>query len=122
MSETDILLKAYYEALYELLDEKKDILSERIEELIAEEISIRGFEDFDDDYEPGAVHVGCGVIPAAFALAESRAENGKNLIAAVVAGYEIACRAAGALALKEKRAGYHITGAVGGFGWARHPI
>jgi len=74
--------------------------------------------DFDDDYEPGAVHVGCAVIPAAFALAESREENGKSLITAVVAGYEIACRAAGALVLKEKRTGYHITGAVGGFGSA----
>lgn len=74
--------------------------------------------DFDDDYEPGAVHVGCAVIPAALALAESRGENGQNLITAVVAGYEIACRAAGALALKEKRGGYHITGAVGGFGSA----
>lgn len=73
--------------------------------------------DFDDDYEPGAVHVACAVIPAAFALAESRGENGKSLITAVVAGYEIACRAAGAMALKEKR-GYHITGAVGGFGSA----
>jgi len=74
--------------------------------------------DFDDDYEPGAVHVACAVIPAAFALAESRGENGKSVITAVVAGYEIACRVAGALALKEKRAGYHITGAVGGFGSA----
>jgi 2-methylcitrate dehydratase PrpD len=74
--------------------------------------------DFDDDYEPGAVHVGCAVIPAAFALAESRAESGKRLITAVAAGYEIACRAAGALVLKEKRPGFHITGAVGGFGSA----
>ena len=74
--------------------------------------------DFDDDYEPGAVHVGCAVIPAAFALAESRGENGRSLITAVVAGYEVACRAAGALPLKEERAGYHITGAVGGFGSA----
>lgn len=49
MSETGILLKAYYEALYELLDEKKNILAIRIDELINEEISIRGFEDFDDD-------------------------------------------------------------------------
>jgi 2-methylcitrate dehydratase PrpD len=74
--------------------------------------------DFDDDYEPGAVHVACAVIPAAFALAESRGESGKSLITAVTAGYEIACRAAGALALKEERAGYHVTGAVGGFGSA----
>ncbi|UCG67031.1 MAG: MmgE/PrpD family protein [Deltaproteobacteria bacterium] len=74
--------------------------------------------DFDDDYEPGAVHVACAVIPAAFALAESRGESGKSLITAVTAGYEIACRAAGALALKEERVGYHITGAVGGFGSA----
>jgi predicted metal-dependent phosphoesterase TrpH len=49
MSETGILLKAYYEALYELLDDKKNTLAERIEELIAEEITLRGFEDFDDD-------------------------------------------------------------------------
>jgi len=49
MSETGILLKAYYEALYELLDDSKDLLAQRIDELIAEEISLRGFEDFDDD-------------------------------------------------------------------------
>ncbi len=49
MSETSLLLKAYYEALYELLDDRKDLLAKRIDELIAEEISLRGFHDFDED-------------------------------------------------------------------------
>lgn len=49
MSETSILLKAYYEALYELLDDKKELLAKRIDELLAEEVSLRSFEDFDDD-------------------------------------------------------------------------
>ncbi len=47
MSETSLLLKAYYEALYERLQANKELLSKRIEELLAEEITERGFEDFD---------------------------------------------------------------------------
>ena len=49
MSETSIILKAYYEALYDRLEAQRDILSSRIEELLDEEIEIRGFEDFDEE-------------------------------------------------------------------------
>lgn len=49
MSEANLLLKAYYEALYELLEAKKDSLAARIEELLTEEIEKRGFENFDQD-------------------------------------------------------------------------
>lgn len=74
--------------------------------------------DFDDDYEPGAVHIACGVIPAAIAIGEVRGVTGRDLITAVIAGYDIACRAAAALALKDKREGFHITGPIGCFGSA----
>lgn len=49
MSETGLLLKAYYEALYELLEAGKDLLATRIEELLHEEVENRGFEDFNED-------------------------------------------------------------------------
>ena len=48
MSETSLLLKAYYEALYERLETGKELLAARIEKLLAEEIAERGFEDFDE--------------------------------------------------------------------------
>jgi hypothetical protein len=47
MSETSLLLKAYYEALYERLQANKELLSKRIDELLVEEVTGRGFEDFD---------------------------------------------------------------------------
>jgi hypothetical protein len=49
MSETSILLKAYYEALYERLEARKERLAGRIDELLAAEISARGFGDFDGE-------------------------------------------------------------------------
>ena len=49
MSGTSLLLKAYYEALYERLQANKELLARRIDELLAEEVAERGFEDFDED-------------------------------------------------------------------------
>ena len=49
MSETSLILKAYYETLYERLEADKEFLTRRIEEVLVEEVSERGFEDFDDD-------------------------------------------------------------------------
>jgi hypothetical protein len=49
MSGTSLLLKAYYEALYERLQANKEHLAARIETLLAEEIAERGFENFDED-------------------------------------------------------------------------
>ena len=47
MSETNVLLKAYYEALYNRLEIRKERLIGSIDELLAEEIRLRGFENFD---------------------------------------------------------------------------
>lgn len=49
MNITNLLLKAYYETLYELLEANRDSLAKRIDELITEEIDIRGYDDFDDE-------------------------------------------------------------------------
>jgi hypothetical protein len=49
MSETKLLLNAYYEILYERLEANKNILAERIEQLLAEEIANRSFDDFNQD-------------------------------------------------------------------------
>ena len=49
MSKANLLLKAYYEALYERLVAGKELLAARIEELLAQEITEREFENFDED-------------------------------------------------------------------------
>ena len=46
MSDTSILLKAYYEALYEQIRARKELLADRIEELLTVEIAARAFGDF----------------------------------------------------------------------------
>ena len=45
MSETSVLLKAYYEVLYDRLETRKEFLTGRIDELLIEEIRLRGFAD-----------------------------------------------------------------------------
>jgi len=49
MSEADILLKAYYEALHNKLKAKMGLLIRAAEKLLREEIAGRGYEDFDED-------------------------------------------------------------------------
>ena len=49
MNETKLLLRAYYEALYERLEAKKEVLATRIEKLLAEESAKGGFGDFDEE-------------------------------------------------------------------------
>jgi len=49
MNETNLLLKAYYEALYEHLEANKELLATKIEKLLKEEIVKRGFGDFDEE-------------------------------------------------------------------------
>ena len=49
MSETVILLKAYFEALHSILEEKRDILAESIKGELSKEIKNRGFKDVDKE-------------------------------------------------------------------------
>ncbi len=48
ISEVDLLIKAYYETLYEKLESKKDLLTLRIKELLSEEIEKHNFVNFDE--------------------------------------------------------------------------
>jgi hypothetical protein len=48
MSESSVLLKAYYEALYERLESNKEALSEKIDIFLTEEIEKRDFVGFNE--------------------------------------------------------------------------
>jgi 2-methylcitrate dehydratase PrpD len=66
----------------------------------------------------GGNHPGTAVIPAALALAESLGLGGKQVIEAVVAGYEAAGRPAAAMHPHHTLAGFLPTGTCGAFGAA----
>ncbi len=73
--------------------------------------------DFDDTHRAGSLHPGAPVIPAALALAEETGAGGPDLIAAIVAGYDVACRVGKALNPKAHYdKGFHPTATAGLFG------
>ena len=53
--------------------------------------------DFDDTHAATGLHPGAAVIPAALAAGEMTGASGAEVLAGIVAGYEIACRMALAL-------------------------
>ena len=53
--------------------------------------------DFDDTHAAASLHPGAPVIPAALAAGEMVGASGADVLAAIVAGYEITCRVALAL-------------------------
>ena len=75
--------------------------------------------DFDDTHAPGSLHPSAPITPAAFAAAEMTASDGKALIAAIVAGYEVQIRLSLALdpAAHYDR-GFHPSATCGAFGAA----
>ena len=66
----------------------------------------------------GGNHPGTAVIPAALAVAESLGLGGKEVVEAVVAGYEAASRPAAAMHPHHTLAGFLPTGTCGAFGAA----
>ncbi|HET9403035.1 MAG TPA: MmgE/PrpD family protein [Burkholderiales bacterium] len=75
--------------------------------------------DFDDTHASGSLHPSAPIVPAAFAAAEMTGAEGKALIAAIVAGYEVQIRLS--LALDPKAhydRGFHPTATCGAFGAA----
>lgn len=71
--------------------------------------------DFDDGGGPG--HAGSTVLPAALAVAEATGGDGRTLIAATIAGYDIGYRvlqAMGGFAAHTDR-GWHSSGTMGSF-------
>lgn len=77
-----------------------------------------GFE-MDDLYFAGSSHPGCIVIPAALAIAERDGLCGRDLLTAVVAGYEIMGRINAAITPSAALRGFHsATSITGPFGAA----
>ena len=75
--------------------------------------------DFDDTHAAGTVHPGAPVIPAALAAGEMVGASGADVLAAIVAGYEVTCRVALALpAADHYDRGFHPTATCGVFGAA----
>ncbi len=74
--------------------------------------------DFDD-YHNAKVHPGAPVIPAAITVGEAVGASGKELLAAMVAGYETMIRVSLATGPNASRLrGWHLTGTTGTFGAA----
>jgi 2-methylcitrate dehydratase PrpD len=75
--------------------------------------------DFDDTHAAGSLHPGAPVIPAALAAGEMTNASGAEVLAAIIAGYEITCRIALALpAHAHYDRGFHPTATCGAFGAA----
>jgi 2-methylcitrate dehydratase PrpD len=75
--------------------------------------------DFDDTHAAAIVHPGAPVIPAVLAAAEIAGATGGDVVAAIVAGYEVALRLALALpAGAHYDRGFHPSATCGVFGAA----
>jgi 2-methylcitrate dehydratase PrpD len=75
--------------------------------------------DFDDTHAEGSIHSSAPIVPAALAAAEMAGASGKDVIAAVIAGYEIQIRLSLALNPSDHYdRGFHPTATCGVFGAA----
>ena len=74
--------------------------------------------DYDDTHTDGIVHGSAVVAPVVMALAQQRNASGEEIVAAFVAGWEVAARVALASAGTFHRRGFHTTSIAGIFGAA----
>lgn len=72
--------------------------------------------ELDDGHKNAGVHAGAVVIPAALAMGEKLGSSGKEIIAAVVIGYEVVYRIASHVNPKQIQKGFHPSGNCGTFG------
>jgi 2-methylcitrate dehydratase PrpD len=74
--------------------------------------------DLDDAHRESFFHVGVGSIPSVLALAEKKSCNGKEIITAIMAAFEVSIRLALAVNPSLRLRGFHTTGTCGTFGGA----
>ncbi|MDE2369270.1 MAG: MmgE/PrpD family protein [Burkholderiales bacterium] len=74
--------------------------------------------ELDDAHGSGLIKAGSVLVPTANAIAEFRGIPGKEVITALVAGYELAIRVAKAINPGHRSRGYHTTGTVSCLGAA----
>lgn len=66
-------------------------------------------DETDDSHLAGLFHPGCGIVPAALAVAEPAGRGGQDLIRAVALGYDIGARIAPSLGARRSDSGSHST-------------
>jgi 2-methylcitrate dehydratase PrpD len=75
--------------------------------------------DFDDTHADSSLHPSAPVVPAAFAVGEMVDASGRDVLTAIVAGYEVCCRLGNALDPTSHYArGFHPTATAGTYGAA----
>jgi 2-methylcitrate dehydratase PrpD len=70
-------------------------------------------DETDDSHAPSLTHPGCGIVPAALAMAERERKNGAALLRAVALGYDVGCRLTQSLNAYEFREDGHSTHSFG---------
>jgi 2-methylcitrate dehydratase PrpD len=70
-------------------------------------------DETDDSHAPSLTHPGCGIVPAALAMAERERCNGMALLRAVALGYDVGCRLTQSLDAYEFRNDGHSTHSFG---------
>jgi 2-methylcitrate dehydratase PrpD len=70
-------------------------------------------DETDDSHAPSLTHPGCGIVPAALAMAERQRRNGTALIRAVALGYDMGCRLTQSLNAYQFREDGHSTHSFG---------
>jgi len=77
-----------------------------------------GIDADDSGARPSWAHPGSCIAPAAYAAAEAEHVDGRKLITALLAGYEVGCRVDSAAYPGLRDRGFHATGVVGTIGAA----
>ena len=80
-----------------------------------------GIDADDSGARPSWAHPGACIIPAVLAAAEAENVSGRDLITALVAGYEVSCRVDSAVYPGLRNRGFHATGVVGTIGAVAAP-
>ena len=70
-------------------------------------------DETDDSHAPSLTHPGCGVVPAALAMAERNHASGEQMLRAVALGYDVGCRLTLSLNAYEFREDGHSTHSFG---------
>jgi 2-methylcitrate dehydratase PrpD len=70
-------------------------------------------DETDDSHAPSLTHPGCGIVPAALAMAEREKHGGTAFLRAVALGYDVGCRLTMALHSYDFREAGHSTHSFG---------
>lgn len=101
-------------------DGPSSVLGHGLKLAAGEAAFVNGFAAHGYDFDDASkfVHPGCVVVPAVIALAEARNADARDVLDALVAGYEVAVRVGAAAGPAHRKRGFHPTGTCSVFGAA----